>query len=313
MKPRVFIGSSTEGLSVAKSVKSLLSDIADCQIWNESFFRQNRSSFESLIEGSILFDFAVLIATRDDVQLKRDNLQNIARDNIIFEFGLYAGRLGIDRALLLKEKGLDLPSDLFGISLPEFTNDPASGGKLLKDVLGDVISHIEEYSKLYQLSFIPSTAIAVGYFENFVSRVCRELMEANKRSVNNKDYNEFLLHVVIPDELPDNMHDQLLSYLSNRKLTQMKVDTNTRSYSFYLNFLDAENEVLELYDMPTTLSALKRSIEMAIPKTYVGESERERILKKKEMNNFHKTLLELITNNQITRNRVVVEFIDVKG
>src|SRR5258708_40144973 len=166
MKPRIFIGSSSEGLATGRLVKGMLSDVADCQIWNERFFKMNRSSFESLSESAILFDFAILVATADDIQLKRDDLQSIARDNVIFEFGLYVGRLGRDRAFLLKEKGLGLPSDFFGITLPEFDNSKADGHGSLQVAVDGIRSHILEQSKLYQLSFIPSTAIAIGYFEN---------------------------------------------------------------------------------------------------------------------------------------------------
>jgi hypothetical protein len=67
-----------------------------------------------------------------------------------------------------------------------------------------------------------------------------------------------------------------------------------------------------LYDLPTTLSALKKSIELAIPKSFVGETHRERILKRKEMNNFCKTLQYLVDENPITREHVIIEFIDVK-
>src|SRR5688572_8533684 len=114
MKPRIFIGSSREGLPKALLIKNNLVSVAECQIWNEGFFENNKSSFESLAEGSSLFDFAILLATEDDVQLKRDKLELIARDNVIFEFGLYIGRLGRNRCFFFKEKGLDLPSDLFG-------------------------------------------------------------------------------------------------------------------------------------------------------------------------------------------------------
>jgi len=71
MRPRIFIGSSTHGRAKAEEVKNGLADIASCQIWDEGFFENNKSSFESLTESATLFDFAILIATQDDVQLKK--------------------------------------------------------------------------------------------------------------------------------------------------------------------------------------------------------------------------------------------------
>jgi len=58
---------------------------------------------------------------------------------------------------------------------------------------------------------------------------------------------------------------------------------------------------------------LKKSIEMAIPKSYVGKTKREHILKKKEMNNFYRTLTYLVKENPITRSHVIIEFIDVQS
>jgi ribose 5-phosphate isomerase RpiB len=313
MKPRIFIGSSREGRAKAEIIKTQLSSIADCQIWDEGFFENNKSSFESLAEGATLFDFAILVATQDDIQLKRDSLEVIARDNIIFEFGLYVGRLGRHRSFFLKEAGLDLPSDLYGVTIPEFKSPHISYGSTLEELCEKIKKNVEEVWKIYHLSFVPSTVLAVGYFENFVSKVCRELKQSSKRIVAGKNFADFKLHVIIPDELPNNFNDQVISYLSNKGLKQMEVQTNTRNYNFYLDYSSIENSVLELYDLPTTLSALKKSIETALPKGHIGESERERILKQKEMNNFCRAFNYLIKENPITKQHVDIEFIDIHG
>ena len=312
MKPRIFIGSSREGHDTAKYVQDKLGSTTDSQIWDEGFFENNTSSFEALAEGAVLFDFAILVATMDDVQLKRDKLESIARDNVLFEFGLYVGRIGKNRSFFIKEKGLDLPSDLLGITLLEYKTDANVKGRTLDEVCDMIRKRVEELWSTYELSFVPSATLAVGYFENFVSNVCRELMQSAKREVNGHNYNDFRMHIVIPDELPNNFQDQVIAYLSEKNLKEMKVETVTRKYNFYLDYAEGKYSVLELYDLPTTLSALKRAIEMAIPRSYVGEGSRERALKKKEMNNFYRTLQYLINENSITKNKVVIQFIDVK-
>lgn len=310
MKPKVFIAGTREGLPKARKVKEYLSPVADCQLWNEGFFENNRGYFETLAEGSVLFDFAVLVATADDVQLKRESLETITRDNIVFEFGLYVGRLGRNRAFFIKEKGLDLPSDLYGIQLPEFSSSKKEG-KNLEETCNDIAKQIEARWKTFELSFVPSTVLAVGYFENFVVRVCRELAQANKREAGGKNYEDFRLHIAVPDELPKDFQDQLIVYLNDRKLKDMVVETNTRKYNFYLDYSQKESAMLELYDIPTTLSALRQAVELAIPKSAIGETEKERLFKKKEMNNFCRTLTYLIQENASTRNKVVIEFINV--
>lgn len=311
MKPKIFIGSSREGHKTAEEIAEQLKDIADCQIWDEGFFEVNKSSFESLSEGAVLFDFAILVASADDVQLKRDKLEIIARDNVLFEFGLYIGRLGRNRAFFIKEKGLDLPSDFFGITLLEYQTDKAMPGRSLEEVCVDLKKHIDNVWNTFELSFVPSTVLAFGYFENFLLQVCRELKQQAKRAVDGKLYDDYKLHVIIPDELPDSFQDQVITYLNDRNLNKMEVTTATRQYNFYIDYADGDSKILELYDLPTTLSALKKAIEMAIPKGHIGESEKERNLKKKEMYNFCRTLTYLIKENAITRNNVVIEFVDV--
>ena len=311
LKPRVFIGCSSEALATAEIVKDKLKIVADCQLWNEGFLESNISPLESLSEASVLFDFAILLASPDDAQLKREKLELIARDNIIFEFGLYLGKLGKNRAYFIKERNLDLPSDLFGITLDQYKTVSTEPGKTLDEVCNDITRRINSVWETFELSFVPSTVLAVGYFENFVSQVCSELIKSEKREANKKNYTDFRLHIAIPDELPDKFQDQILAYLHDKHLQQIAVATDTRPYNFYLDFEQKNETVLELYDIPTTLSGVKKAIEMALRKDHIGKSERERILKKKEMNNFCRTLDHLIKNNPITKTRVKLELIDV--
>lgn len=41
MKPRIFIGSSTEGLPVAQRIKAFFEPDYDCYIWNDNIFQFN--------------------------------------------------------------------------------------------------------------------------------------------------------------------------------------------------------------------------------------------------------------------------------
>ncbi len=63
---------------------------------------------------------AVVLFTSDDVGCLKDDLERgglvpRARQNVLIELGFFFGRLGRDHVCLLKEPGVEIPSDLSGI------------------------------------------------------------------------------------------------------------------------------------------------------------------------------------------------------
>lgn len=313
MKPRIFIGSSSESLEDAKLVKKKLQRFAYCQVWNEGFFRKNESSFESLTDGATLFDFAILVAGPDDVQIKRGKKETVTRDNIIFEFGLYVGRLGKNRSFFLRSKGLDVPSDFFGITQFEYKQPKDKRGKTLDEVCDEIKASIKEVWATYELSFIPSTILATSYYDNFLFPVCEELSNPRKRTAKKQKFEDYKITVVLPASLPDNYDSEVKAYLNKNKYEEYIVKSTTRrKYPFYLDFATSTKKSnLELYDAPTILKGLKRAIELAIPTGTIGENKREDLLKRKEINNFYRTLNYLINKSAITRDNVELVIVDV--
>jgi hypothetical protein len=117
-KPSIFIGSSSEGLEVARAIRGLLSDAAQITVWNEGFFRPGNTFIETLVNALPRFDFAVLVLTADDL-IRSRNIDSFGpRDNVLFELGLFMGRLGRARTFLVHQSGVDLkiPSDLSGVT-----------------------------------------------------------------------------------------------------------------------------------------------------------------------------------------------------
>ena len=72
-------------------------------------------SLEREVESS---DFAIAIAAPDDVLETRNLRWTVARDNVTFELGLFMGRLGRKRTILLesRDEHVHLPSDLVGLT-----------------------------------------------------------------------------------------------------------------------------------------------------------------------------------------------------
>jgi hypothetical protein len=129
MKPSLFIGSSSEGLEVARAIEDNLHKDAEVTIWNEGVFGLNRGNLESLVAALERFDFAILVITPDDVTISRDETMQAPRDNVMFELGLFMGRLGRNRTYAFSSdaKNMRLPSDLAGVSLAIYQHDRSDG------------------------------------------------------------------------------------------------------------------------------------------------------------------------------------------
>ena len=84
-RPRIFIGSSTEGLKFAEAIQFNLDHVADCTIWSQGVFGLSRGTLEELVRGAKNYDYAILVLTADDVTTRRGVAGNSPRDNVLFE------------------------------------------------------------------------------------------------------------------------------------------------------------------------------------------------------------------------------------
>lgn len=73
-------------------------------------------------------DFAILVFSPDDITNSRDKSTRSPRDNVIFELGLFMGRLGSQRTFVLYDRTADLKilSDLSGVTLAPYDGKWAS-------------------------------------------------------------------------------------------------------------------------------------------------------------------------------------------
>lgn len=142
LRPSVFIGSSTEGLKIAKALQVLLDHACEVVIWSQGVFGLGQGTLESLVHALDQFDFAILVLTADDLVTSRDMSMSAPRDNVLFELGLFMGGLGRDRTFIVYDRtgGLKLPSDLAGVTAATF--EPHSSGNL-ESALGAASTRIE--------------------------------------------------------------------------------------------------------------------------------------------------------------------------
>jgi hypothetical protein len=139
----LFIGSSTEGLRIAKTLQLLLDQACEVTIWSQGVFGLSQGTLESLVYALDGFDFAALVLTADDLVTSRADSSSAPRDNVLFELGLFMGGLGRDRTFIVYDRTarLKLPSDLAGVSAATF--EPHSSGNL-QSALGAAATLVEE-------------------------------------------------------------------------------------------------------------------------------------------------------------------------
>src|SRR5262249_13221601 len=118
MKPTLFVGSSSESLDVAYAAQRNLEDVAEVVVWTQSIFELSKPYLESLVDTLEDAEFGLFVFGADDLTKMRGAEMRTARDNVVFELGLFMGRLGRERTFILLPKDspdFHLPTDLLGI------------------------------------------------------------------------------------------------------------------------------------------------------------------------------------------------------
>ncbi len=127
IKPSVFIGSSVEDLDAARMVGQLLEYDADARPWDQGdLFQLTGNTLDDLIKSLDKFDFGIFILTPRDVVKIRKQKFLTARDNVVFELGLFMGRLGKERSFLIvprNQRDFHLPTDLLAVNPATFDPD----------------------------------------------------------------------------------------------------------------------------------------------------------------------------------------------
>ena len=311
MKPRIFIGSSSEGLDVANRIKDFFKEDYDCYLWTDNIFKNNESFLETLIKSASLFDFGFMVFSADDELIVRDKHFESARDNVLFEYGLFLGRVGLDRAFVIAQQEAKIPTDLLGITNTRYEVKSGTDGKKvatdsLEKGLAKLKKQIDESINLGHLGLLPSTVLAISYFEGFVKLAAEWLTENTPGlEIDGTQYDKGILKIVMPDSLDADIKKCAMLYYKKLGLKEAKIDTKQRSYPIHFATKDGEDS-LEIYDMPTILTGIDKAIEMYFRVGHIGKKIEQELAEENEMNNFRRVLQLLINEDAFCRECVVI-------
>lgn len=318
MKPSIFIGSSSEALPLAAAVKDELGKHFNTDLWSENLFELGEDTLNNLLRFVQCYDFAVLVVTDDDQTTCRKVTQASPRDNVVLELGLFMGALGRRRAFPLIAQTADgapkIPSDLLGNSavyLPKGFHLHIDPNELAK-YLAHLVETIKQRSLESGLQLLPSTGLAIGYFQNFVLPVCQELAAIQSVNVGgvgvdiSKDNFDFT--IVLPASLSDASIQGARKFTKAHNAQEFVLKTTSRSFPFYVSTSVAAGRVV-FYDYPTTLRASHEAIQIALAGPYLGKGKHHAVLDQKEIVNFQRTLHILLQDGGAAEFRENVKFI----
>ncbi len=144
---KVFIVSSVESLPIARAIQNALKhDPFTVTVWTDGVFRAAQYTLSSIEEAIDDSDFAIAIAHADDMTASRGKDWPSPRDNVIFELGLFMGRLGMARAILMepREEKVKLPSDMAGVTTIPYSWEP---GKDAAARMAPACNELRDYIK----------------------------------------------------------------------------------------------------------------------------------------------------------------------
>jgi len=118
-KYKIFVASSVAGIGIARAIQSELQHDFDVSLWNQNHFLPSQTTIESLQKIVVSYDFGVFVFSPDDTLEMNGVRMLAARDNVLFECGLFFSSIGRRSCFFLVPRDLEnfrIPTDLWGIT-----------------------------------------------------------------------------------------------------------------------------------------------------------------------------------------------------
>ena len=94
-----------------------------------------KTTIENLLDALDTFDFAVLVLSSDDTVDIRGVRTLAPRDNVVFETGLFTGRIGRERTFIIlpDDPEVRIPTDLLGVNVLTYARDSSDPTSEVRD------------------------------------------------------------------------------------------------------------------------------------------------------------------------------------
>lgn len=129
---KIFIGSSRESLDLVREIEVWLEEKGHQPIpWDKpGLFMPGEQTFRTLMTISRDCDAAVFVFGADDTVWYRGDTVPSPRDNVLIEYGLFAGGLGPHKAIVCRNGDPKHPIDLAGLTYIDLHPNRRARGKL---------------------------------------------------------------------------------------------------------------------------------------------------------------------------------------
>ena len=158
---KVFIGSSNERRSLMTEIAAHVGANSHTSLrWTDAAaFPGGAVSFDRLLELPSLVDAAVFVFSDEDKTWYRGQEIPSPRDNVVFEYGLFVGRLGPGRVVIIREGKPVHPTDLSGLIYIAYDrSNPADAEVQFRHWLNQVSARLGRSGQAPSVASLPDDA-----------------------------------------------------------------------------------------------------------------------------------------------------------